>query len=124
MNTYRELMEYYATFKVVQRGEVNHLNRISCPDEFKSQFEQYYQTWKTRLNIQRNHESVQHKKEYDDHLREMRKTLLQMPNPIKQSLQDKPVGRQMAIRNQMQPIYAQLGLGEYYDSIYKTVKNG
>lgn len=123
MNTYKKLMQYYASFKVVQRSEVNRLNRISCPDEFKSQFEKYYQDWKTRLNIQRNREDQEHKKQYEDCLREMRKTLIQKSDLIKRSLENKQLGQQIAIRNITQPLYSKLGLGEYYDSIYKNMKN-
>lgn len=123
MNTYKQLMQYYASFKVVTIGEVNRLNRISCPDEFKLQFEKYYQTWKTRLNIQRNREDQEQKKEYEDCLREMRKTLIQRSDLIRKSLENKPLGQQIAIRNRTQPLYAELGLGEYYDSIYKNMKN-
>lgn len=123
MNTYKKLMQYYASFKVVQRSEVNRLNRISCPDEFKAQFEKYYQDWKTRLNIQRNRQDQEHKKQYEDCLREMRKTLIQKSDLIRRSLENKPLGQQIAIRNITQPLYAKLGLGEYYDSIYKNMKN-
>lgn len=123
MKTYKEICEYYSSFGVVRDSEVQALNNIQDQQKFNAKFREVYQTWKMRKRVQENRQLQSITKTDVQEEREMRGFLIKSRAAIVASLKGKPIGQQRAIRNNMQPFYSCYGLGEFYDEIYKSVKD-
>lgn len=123
MNTYKDICDYFHHHNCVKQSEVNFLNQIANPDEFRTEFLAVYEKWKMRKRIKDNKEQRKEEEAEAKERAEIRRYLLRTGPAIKKELQGKPVGRQIAIRNNWITFYNAYGLKNFYDDIYKTVKN-